>query len=365
MSRSLSIASLIFVVSSAASARAQTVSWGSSVNFDWGYQPVAATNGWGAGFEVEQHLGGVPGTLSMVDIWDNTGTWSQSLGRASDNFDTGAWQSVAGDSSSSNMLFVSAYTLWNADQMYLYTRTGTLSTNGTLSWVGTNWENNPGQGFYPSIAQANIPGQPTQFIMFYNKTDCSQLPCSPNDGVLAYMTGVLNGDGTTISWGSEHTWSAGWYPSVAIAPIVNSSNQFFVVEAHQGTGDNGTSLWMDFGVLTAGSDSINFAPETQNYDWGASPSVAICAEGGRTPSVIEVHNGGGGSTAGWYHAGRIQGCFNSQYPWCTAALGNSQQFDIGQAVIKPTVACTNNWGYEVHQDGVGGSGLHETRFSIN
>jgi hypothetical protein len=363
MRRTVCIASFVFVVSGAVSAQAQTVSWGSSASFDWGYQPVAATNGWGAGFEVEQHLGGVPGTLANIDNWDNTGTWSQALGRPSDNTDQGTWQSVAGDSASSSMLFASAYSWRQADHTFLNTRTGTLSTNGSLSWVGKDWENDPGQGFYPSIAQASIPGHATQLIMFYNGANCNSLPCSPNGG-LYYRTGTLNGDGVTINWGSEHAWSAGWFPSVAIAPISNS-NQFFVVEAHQGTNDTGTSLWMDFGVLTAGQDGVNFAPETQQYDWGLSPSVAICTEGNRTPSVIEVHNGGWGSTAGWYHAGRIQGCNNSQYPWCTAALGGSQQFDAGQAVIKPTVACTNNWGYEVHQDGLGGSGLHETRFSIN
>jgi hypothetical protein len=373
--RQWSIAAFAVVVSTAASAEAQPVSWQSSVQFDWGYQPVAATNGLSLGLEVEEHLGGQPYLNSNQALWGNMGSWSAgALGGGMEwsgpsGTNQGFWQTVAGDSSSSSSLFVRVFDLWDARQEWphLMYATGTASAYGTTNWndsasVYTGIPD-PDWGFNPSIAQASMPGYGTQFIIFYQdvQNGCLSLPCGASD-TLAYRTGTLNADGQSITWGPKQEWSGGDRPSVAIIPYLNG--QFFVVDAHQGQAGSG-SLWMDFGVLQYGSSTVQWTGHTTQYDNGATPSVAICTEPhGPGASIIEVHNGGWGSSAGWYRTGRIYSC--PGYFFCYSNLaGDWAEFDAGQNVYNPTVACNQYWGYEVHQDSTTGGGLHQTKFTIN
>jgi hypothetical protein len=246
-------------------------------------------------------------------------------------------------------------------------------TTGSLSYPSMNWNwnsdgypitnfnplTNAGAGAYPSIAQASSPGYGTQFIVFYQSANCGRSPCSINDS-LVYQTGTLNTDGQTISWGPEQGWSGGDKPSVAIYPI--GPGQFFVVDAHQGQPGSG-ALWMDFGVLQYGSPTVQWTGHTTQYDNGLDPSVAICSEpGGAGAAIIEVHNGGWGSNLGWYRTGRIESC--NGYAACYTTLGGDW-YELGQNFYNPTVACTQYWGYEVHQDAPGGGGLWQMKFTIN
>ncbi len=354
------------------------VSWRAPVNYDHGYITAAATNGAGAGFEVEQHLGGVGGFFGPAPVWDNTSVWGDSgFGAGVDSSgdctspsgNCADWQALAGDTGSSSTLFTSAFSFYGSngnpgtqEPHYIQFRTG-YASGSSIIWA------QPGtlaQGFYPTIAEATIPGYATQFVEIHNGEDKNQGVVPPT-ATLFYTTGTLRSDGVTIDWNSQQSFTVGWFASVAMVPMLSGGNatQFLVVDVHQGHNGAGQSgagpLWVDYGTLTPGSGTIDWLPQTQNYDWGLSPAVAICQqdEGGGA-SLVEVHNGGT-SSVGWYN-----------HPAVSWANGFSvsgwggNEYDVGEAVYNPHVACTNSWGYETHSDGTtGNDNLFVTKFSLN
>lgn len=116
-------------------------------------------------------------------------------------------------------------------------------------------------------------------------------------GPLWYRVGHST-DMSTISWQDAVTYDAGWNPKIAFTGD-------FLIEVHNGQAGAGP-MWYKTGMLSGNDPSrvINFGTSIR-YDNGYNPSVAFDPNAAQS-SVIEVHNGGAGLGAEWYHVGIYQ-----------------------------------------------------------
>jgi hypothetical protein len=348
---------LAAVVATSSAAKAQTITFNAPVKYGNGGQPAVATNGYGVGQEVEEHMGFVPGFSNQaVPYWFAAGTWGGGFGTVGD-YDSGFVQQLAGDSSSASPFFLEVHQ--GCPECYgLWYRTGTyVSPTGGVSWSsGTLYQS----GFFPTAAQASINGLP-QFIELHNGTGSDTIPPNPDDQIWV-LTGTRDGNGIAWNGGNVDNLASGYNPQVAIWP---NGSVYFVLEVHQETSTFGSPgltiesgpLAYSYGTLQPGATAVNWTHHGV-YDSGSYPSIAICSEGAN-PSVVEVHNGGTGVP--WYHTGRISS--NNTMTW-----SNGGQYAQGdnEANFAPHVACTGYFGVEVHVNTTAGTlDLRRTTFTVD
>lgn len=371
MKRTVGIFAFAATISPALVAHAQTAYWQSTVRYDSGGQTAAATNGSGAGYDIDAHLGGSGGGNYDYAVWYDSSVWGNSYWsggwelpypNGTDSFDSGFWLSASADPTSSSLLYTLAFSQTpslKSGNLYGVTfinyQTGTYSGGSLNLGNGYGAAGSVAQGFNPSIAQASTNGQ-TYFLEVQNGEDESHDPAIATNHV-QLVWGQLNSDGVSISWPTSNSpsWFAnGWFPSVAMWPI--NGNTFYVAVAWQEQEFNQYGpMDMVVGQWTVGSSTVNWTAYYSSYAVGERPSIAICGRN-RSPAVLmEVHDYG---NQGWYGYGNIEG------GWTTwNGISNDGILDSGVSVNWAHVACNTFWGFESHTDKSGN--IYETKFSFN
>lgn len=138
-----------------------------------------------------------------------------------------------------------------------------------------------------------------------------------------YHIGTVNE--ATINWGSSHSYSNGYNPSIAL------NNNNVVVEVHETSNVFTNSLYYKVGQVNG--STVDWGGDNK-YDSGSQPQVAINDNG----DVVEVHKSQGFDTL-WYRVGKING---KSISW-----GSSHKYDDG---VTPSVSINNNGDVvEVHK----------------
>jgi hypothetical protein len=236
-----------------------------------------------------------------------------------------------------------------------------MGSTGSMTWnsSGTLYGQGNCDTFYPTVAQASMDGVHMQFVELNN--GCIAVSPPYANSQLYYTTGTLNIDGKTINWNSPVAFpgTAGYGASVAMWPMHDTNGNplstYFVVEEHT-VQNGGSAMYYTTGVLTPGSSTIAWDLPSAGFDNGISPHIAVCSEDNKSggAAVIDVHNGGG---QGWYKTGRINGHYIN---W----QANGHEYDVGSTMVGgPSVACTQNWGVETHENSSGQ--LISTKFTEN
>jgi hypothetical protein len=389
----------ILVAGGTASATTPVVTWNGSsfTQFDTGWFPASATNGVGFGDELEIHQGGANGDYPYDSelVWSNAGVFAGALGggqgapcygtgcSGGESQDSALDLALAGDSSSSSTLFISMFGHNAAPvedeplpgiqyRTANWTGTGSVAWNNDLTDFVNAGQNTAGKttsgAFEPTVAQANGLGSyATAFVEMHSGLTAGYPPFASSQ--LYYTVGYLNSNGHTVNWSSSpHTFpgTAGYHSSVAMWPM--SATQYFVVEVHNAS-TGVSNLVYTTGYLTAGASTIAWDLPSAVYDSaGLRPQVAVCSEdnvdpepnfgGTNTPAVIAFHSSGAGAL--WYHTGRIGGSSGHYVQWG----GSVQVSGISALDGKPSVACTQNYGYEAHTNNSSGALVRRT-FELN
>jgi hypothetical protein len=199
-----------------------TITWGTSYNYDWGFNPCVAISG---STVIEVHNGqGQAGDMwyHVGQISGSTITWGTSY-----YYDWGWNPSVAIFGSTVIEVYNGqdgAGTLWY--------HVGTV--NGSqIEWGPSNsydWGYNPKVAFFNGDC---VGGDPGVVVEVHNAYDYAS--------DLWYHYGGWSG-GTTLNLGSPIQYDWGWNPSVAAYPTFNG-----VIEVHNGQGSSGP-MWYHVGV---------------------------------------------------------------------------------------------------------------------
>ena len=141
-------------------------------------------------------------------------------------------------------------------------------------------------GVNPAVAEGSVQTSTTNG--FFNNSTAVVLAHHQQAGLgpLYYRVGFPTG--STIAWGSDHTYDYGMNPSVAI-----SAGSNYVVEVHDGTAGVGP-LWYRVGYVVPGTGKTIYWSNSHPLDPSASgidPSVAM--EGNTVVEVNAVNSGAG------------------------------------------------------------------------
>jgi hypothetical protein len=279
--------------------------WGNSVQYDYGLNPKAATNG-STVVEVHNAINGVgPLWMRIGQVnYDNTIQWGNNNNAF--HYDNGMNPSVAIYGST----VVEVHNAINGVGP-LWMRIGHVDTaSNTINWGNNNNAFQYDNGMNPSVA---ICG--STVVEVHNGT--------AGVGPLWMRIGQVDTASNTIQWGNNNNafhYDNGMNPSVAIYGST-------VVEVHNGAAGVGP-LWYRVGQVNTSNNTIQWGNNNNAapYDNGLNPTVAMTFASGATP--VEVHNGGYGVAALWYHIGYSTGV--STINW-----GESAQYDNG---MNPCVA---------------------------
>jgi hypothetical protein len=164
----------------------------------------------------------------------------------------------------------------------------------------------------------------------------------------------LNGAsyGTLFAVGASPSIATQAIPAGGCASLSNTA-----VEVHQGSENNGESLWSETSQYRSAYffDTTTFGPVTftgaQQYDNGYNPSVAIdiapCDVNVDNLPVVEVHQAEAGISDLWYHVGTLM---YAGYNFQTITWGPSYLYGFGN---HPSVMVYNGQVIEVHEGGSG------------
>lgn len=327
-----------------------SVSFGSSMVFDSGFQPsVTLRNSASTACEFSIHQASAAVSPFLMDA----AVWNAPLS-AGPNEIAGNGSDIQGENNS--------ITWGNLG--------GSLS--GTANWGVQVFET----GGILFFTQANIDcpnmvastfTSPSQYDVGFNPTLASDQvghlvevhQASNGSGDLWYRTGFQNANGN-VTWNNSV-----WYDHDGLNPTVAVATNGFVVEVHQGTGNN---LWYHYGYLTSTGISQGFQNSGSVGIAGTNPSVAIstnrCSNIAPSLGGVVILAFSEGNPVGNLLTTIGFGAQSGQFGW----LGGSGQYGFGaNPKIAVTSFCTggNAVGVEVHQQNAGYGSLLQQQFGLN
>ena len=290
------------------------VYWSNSVNYDNGFNPKVAYDGTTV---VDVHNG----TGGAGPLWYRVGQLNYPY--TSIAFSNSHQYQAKGFNPSvalSGTTVVEVHNATAAPGSLMY-RVGIVNTNkDTIQW-GKAYKYD--KGFNPSIALSG-----TTAIEVHN--------AGGQSGPEWYRVGTVDLSTKTIAWSDSNQYDNGFNPSVAMYQF---SGTLAVLEVHNG-GDGAGPLWYRNGIVSG--STIAWQNSSEYVSYGNNPTIGF--DGG---AFVEVHNGdAGGIVELWDDSGEW---FNNSLLW-----QESQNYDIG---MNPSVALTSIGGYavEVH-NGANGAG---------